>query len=112
MMGAPNIKEDYSKLVSHFVGWSCGAILRAMDIRRGHLHPISSLIREANRIFFAMGFTMADGPLLEYEWHNFDALNVPKDHPARDIQDTFWLQGSSQKNADQTRKNTENDGEI
>src|SRR3989338_4102846 len=91
MMGAPNIKEDYSKLVSHFVGWSCGAILRAMDIRRGHLHPISSLIREANRIFFAMGFTMADGPLLEDEWHNFDALNVPKDHPARDMQDTFFI---------------------
>ncbi len=58
---------------------------------RGHLHPISSLIREANQIFFKMGFTFIEGPLLESEWHNFDALNVPKDHPARDMQDTFFI---------------------
>ena len=58
---------------------------------RGHLHPISNLIREANRIFFGMGFTFAEGSLLEDEWHNFDALNVPKDHPARDMQDTFFI---------------------
>ncbi|HEY5383109.1 MAG TPA: phenylalanine--tRNA ligase subunit alpha [Candidatus Paceibacterota bacterium] len=58
---------------------------------RGHLHPISSLIREANRIFFDMGFTFAEGPLVESEWYNFDALNVPKDHPARDMQDTFFI---------------------
>jgi phenylalanyl-tRNA synthetase alpha chain len=57
----------------------------------GHIHPISSLIREANRIFVHMGFTFAQGPLLETEWYNFDALNVPKDHPARDMQDTFFI---------------------
>ncbi|MEI6863825.1 MAG: phenylalanine--tRNA ligase subunit alpha [Candidatus Adlerbacteria bacterium] len=59
--------------------------------RRGHLHPISSLIREANNIFSEMGFTFAEGPLVEKEWYNFDALNVPKDHPARDMQDTFFI---------------------
>ena len=58
---------------------------------RGHIHPISSLIREANQIFSKMGFTLADGPLLESEHYNFDALNVPKDHPARDMQDTFYI---------------------
>lgn len=58
---------------------------------RGHIHPISNLIREANQIFLRMGFTLADGPLLESEWYNFDALNVPKDHPARDMQDTFFI---------------------
>jgi phenylalanyl-tRNA synthetase alpha chain len=58
---------------------------------RGHIHPISSLIREANRIFFNMGFTLVDGPLIESEHYNFDALNVPKDHPARDMQDTFFV---------------------
>src|SRR3990167_596822 len=57
----------------------------------GHLHPISSLIREANLIFLQMGFTLVEVPLLESEWYNFDALNVPKDHPARDMQDTFYL---------------------
>src|SRR3989344_5811633 len=60
-------------------------------MERGHIHPISSLIREANQIFYAMGFTFAGGPLLESEWYNFDALNVPKDHPARDMQDTFFI---------------------
>lgn len=59
--------------------------------QKGHIHPISSLIREANRIFLQMGFTFGEGPLLEDEWHNFDALNVPKDHPARDMQDTFFI---------------------
>src|SRR5258708_7023310 len=58
---------------------------------RGHIHPISSLIREANRIFYDMGFAFAEGPLVESEWYNFDALNVPKDHPARDMQDTFFM---------------------
>ena len=62
-----------------------------IDTPRGHIHPISSLIREANRIFFDLGFEYAEGPLLEDEWHNFDALNVPKDHPARDMQDTFFI---------------------
>ena len=60
-------------------------------MQKGHIHPISSLIREANQIFGRMGFTLAEGPLLEDEWHNFDALNVPKDHPARDMQDTFFI---------------------
>ncbi|MDP4020866.1 MAG: phenylalanine--tRNA ligase subunit alpha [Candidatus Adlerbacteria bacterium] len=58
---------------------------------RGHLHPITSLVREANAIFSRMGFSLAEGPLLESEWYNFDALNVPKDHPARDMQDTFFI---------------------
>ena len=58
---------------------------------QGHIHPISSLIREANQIFFSMGFTFAEGPLLESEHYNFDALNFPSDHPARDMQDTFFI---------------------
>jgi phenylalanyl-tRNA synthetase alpha chain len=62
-----------------------------MNTGRGHLHPISSLVREANGIFSDMGFTFAEGPLVESEWYNFDALNVPKDHPARDMQDTFFM---------------------
>jgi phenylalanyl-tRNA synthetase alpha chain len=48
---------------------------------KGHIHPISSLIREANQIFSRMGFTLAEGPLVESQYYNFDALNVPKDHP-------------------------------
>ncbi len=55
------------------------------------IHPLTSAIRECVRIFEKMGFSVATGPEREDEWHNFDALNVPKDHPARDMQDTFWL---------------------
>jgi len=56
-----------------------------------YIHPITGTIREIVSIFSKMGFSVADGPELEDEWHNFDALNVPKNHPARDMQDTFWL---------------------
>jgi phenylalanyl-tRNA synthetase alpha chain len=56
----------------------------------GRLHPLTAAIREMADIFGKMGFGIAYGPELEDEWHNFTALNVPPDHPARDMQDTFW----------------------
>jgi len=56
----------------------------------GRLHPITLGIREIAEIFGRMGFSVAAGPELEDEWHNFTALNMPADHPARDMQDTFW----------------------
>lgn len=58
---------------------------------KGHLHPVTSVIREMCAIFDRMGFSVAQGPELEDEFHNFDALNIPADHPARDMQDTFWI---------------------
>jgi phenylalanyl-tRNA synthetase alpha chain len=61
----------------------------------GHLHPITQIIREIHGIFQDLGFAVALGPELEDEFHNFDALNVPKDHPARDMQDTFWIKTKS-----------------
>ncbi|HEX8994386.1 MAG TPA: phenylalanine--tRNA ligase subunit alpha [Candidatus Paceibacterota bacterium] len=57
----------------------------------GRLHPMTVAIRDIARIFGDMGFGIAYGPELEDEWHNFSALNVPDDHPARDMQDTFWI---------------------
>ncbi|MDO8620533.1 MAG: phenylalanine--tRNA ligase subunit alpha [bacterium] len=58
---------------------------------QGHLHPISQAIFDIRSIFEELGFAIAVGPELETEWYNFDALNIPSDHPARDMQDTFWL---------------------
>lgn len=52
---------------------------------------MTGAINEIRDIFAVMGFGVVDGPELEDEWHNFSALNVPQDHPARDMQDTFWL---------------------
>lgn len=57
----------------------------------GHLHPLTIVMRDVSRIFVSLGFEVSDGPEVEDEYHNFDALNVPKDHPARDMQDTFLL---------------------
>lgn len=62
-----------------------------MEIPKGALHPITLITEEATRILAGLGFSVALGPELEDEWHNFDALNVPKDHPARDMQDTFYI---------------------
>ena len=57
----------------------------------GGLHPIRTVMREIIEIFYGMGFSVASGPEIETEYYNFDALNTPEDHPARDIQDTFYL---------------------
>ena len=62
---------------------------------KGYLHPISETIRKISDIFSRMGFEIVDGPHIEDNWHNFDALNVPKDHPARDMQDTFFIKDRS-----------------
>jgi phenylalanyl-tRNA synthetase alpha chain len=59
--------------------------------KKGALHPISRVQREVEAIFSGMGFEIADGPEVETEWSNFDALNVPVTHPARDMQDTFFV---------------------
>jgi phenylalanyl-tRNA synthetase alpha chain len=57
----------------------------------GAIHPISQIQAEIEDLFLSLGFAVLDGPEVETEWHNFDALNIPPDHPARDMQDTFWL---------------------
>jgi phenylalanyl-tRNA synthetase alpha chain len=67
--------------------------LPAPPPRRGHLHPITRIQRELEDLFVSLGFTVLDGPEVETSYYNFDALNIPADHPARDMQDTFWLDG-------------------
>lgn len=64
-----------------------------MNEKIGTLHPLTLTIEKVKSIFKGLGFSVALGPELEDEWHNFDALNVPKDHPARDMQDTFFIKG-------------------
>lgn len=61
------------------------------EVQKGTLHPLTLVTEEITRIFAEQGYAVAMGPELEDEYHNFDALNVPKDHPARDMQDTFWI---------------------
>ncbi len=57
----------------------------------GRLHPLTQVTEDLVRVFLGMGFAALDGPNVEFEYYNFDALNIPGDHPARESQDTFWL---------------------
>src|SRR5579885_1320652 len=65
--------------------------LPAPGVRPGSLHPITQLQNEIEDLFTSLGFAVLYGPEVETEEHNFDALNIPPTHPARDMQDTFWL---------------------
>ncbi|HRX16346.1 MAG TPA: phenylalanine--tRNA ligase subunit alpha [Spirochaetota bacterium] len=61
----------------------------------GYLHPLSQIQHEIEDIFTSMGFAVLDGPEVETEYYNFEALNIPKHHPARDMQDTFWTEDNN-----------------
>ena len=61
------------------------------SFQKGHTHPITHIINKIAGIFVSMGFEIMLGPEIETEYYNFDSLNMPKDHPARDMQDTFWI---------------------
>jgi phenylalanyl-tRNA synthetase alpha chain len=99
-----------------FKGFSCfaqvGKLVNSgynrlyMNDIRGHLHPLTTAIKDINAIFSKMGFEIATGPELETEFYNFDALNVPKDHPARDMQDTFWIKRDTEEIAREEGRST------
>lgn len=78
--------------------------LSAVDISRpgkkvyiGHEHPLTMVLRDVVQIFTSLGFSVADGPEIESEYYNFDALNLPSGHPARDMWSTFWLKPEKEK---------------
>lgn len=65
--------------------------LSGMSLNRGHQHPLTRVIEEMEDIFLGMGFTIAEGPEIETDYYNFEALNLPKEHPAREMQDSFYI---------------------
>jgi len=67
------------------------------ETSKGHLHPLSHIILKTNDIFRELGFAVAEGPEIETEHYNFDTLNIPAHHPARDMWDTFWLKPENSK---------------
>lgn len=71
--------------------------LPAKRVRAGRLHPLTETENEVRKIFSALNFSVIDGPEIESEYYNFDALNIPAYHPARDMWDTFWLKPSDSK---------------
>lgn len=82
------LKELDHKLESEKVDVSLPGIGRPL----GHLHPLTRISEEIISIFHGMGFTVVEGPEIETDYYNFDALNTPADHPARDSQDTFYTE--------------------
>jgi len=67
--------------------------LPARETLRGSVHPVSQVLDELSEIFADLGFAVAEGPEIEDQWHNFDALNIPETHPARAMHDTFYIEG-------------------
>ena len=67
--------------------------LPGVGVRRGNRHPLTLIQEELEEIFLGLGYTIADGPELDDDFHCFEALNLPRDHPARDMQDTLYVAG-------------------
>lgn len=65
--------------------------LPGRPLRQGVVHPLNQIIEEVEDIFIGLGFEVAEGPEVETDYYNFEALNLPKEHPARDMQDSFYI---------------------
>jgi len=92
--------QNKKKELAEQVDWEKEKIdvtLPGRKTETGHLHPITLVQRDIEKIFTSMGFKIADGPEIESDWYNFTALNFPQDHPARDMQDTFWVKNNKEK---------------
>lgn len=86
-MSALKAKEKERKMAAE----SIDITLPGKQQSIGKLHPLKIVENEIKEIFLGMGFSVADGPEVEYDYYNFEALNLPPDHPARDTQDTFYI---------------------
>ena len=82
------IKEDKEKKADQYIDLT----MSAEPMRLGSRHPLSIVKNDIIEIFSRLGFTISEGPEIEDDWHNFSALNLPEEHPARDMQDTFFIQ--------------------
>ncbi|MBP1930339.1 phenylalanine--tRNA ligase subunit alpha [Ammoniphilus resinae] len=65
--------------------------LPGKKVAKGNTHPLTQIVEQIEDIFIGLGFTVAEGPEMETDYYNFEALNLPKDHPARDMQDSFYI---------------------
>lgn len=84
-------KLEQSALEEKLKSETLDVTMPAEEITLGHKHPLSVVLDEIKDIFIGLGFQIAEGPEVEYDHYNFEALNIPKEHPARDSQDTFYI---------------------
>ncbi|MFZ4714027.1 MAG: phenylalanine--tRNA ligase subunit alpha [Bacteriovoracaceae bacterium] len=85
------VAEINEKLAQNKIDITLRDSILEKGLQAAGYHPVTLIQREIEDIFLSMGFEILDGPHIEDEHHNFEALNIPKDHPARDMQDTFWF---------------------
>ena len=90
-LSAIELEEINQKLAKNKIDLSFTDDLKVNDQKHGGLHPRTLIQQEVEDVFLSMGFDVLDGPHIETEFYNFEALNIPGDHPARDMQDTFWF---------------------
>jgi phenylalanyl-tRNA synthetase alpha chain len=97
-----NAAREKLDALSQSIGRKAEHVVEAPDLTRpsllveaGTRHPVSIVRNEIIRIFSRLGYTVAEGPEIEDDWHNFTALNFPPNHPARDMQDTFFIEGDA-----------------
>ncbi|BCB96871.1 phenylalanine--tRNA ligase alpha subunit [Dissulfurispira thermophila] len=81
----------HEELKRQLLSESLDITLSGKFIPFGTLHPINKVLSEVTEIFIKMGFSVEEGPEVELDYYNFEALNIPRDHPARDMQDTFYI---------------------
>ena len=92
-----NTKKEMEELINNRLNELDNSVSISFDdttdykINKGSLHPVTIVAKEVTDILKRMGFTIVSGPEMETEYYNFEALNIPKDHPARDMQDTYYL---------------------
>lgn len=106
-MQANELKQELEALIEqklHELSLRAGGARRAVDVTKpgkkvslGHAHPLTKIDAQIREIFTSLNFAVVDGPELEEEYYNFDALNIPADHPARDMWDTFWVKNEVSK---------------
>jgi phenylalanyl-tRNA synthetase alpha chain len=81
---------ERARLAAERTGEPFDPTLPAPELPRGSLHPLTHVVRRLEAIFTSMGYAILDGPEVELDHYNFEALNIPADHPAREMHDTFW----------------------
>ncbi len=84
-------EQEAKKLQAQLESEKVDVTLPAKGSGAGHMHPLTAVQHELEDIFIGLGFSIAEGPEVEYDYYNFQALNIPENHPARDTQDTFYI---------------------
>jgi phenylalanyl-tRNA synthetase alpha chain len=95
LLAEANRRSEEAALEAELRGPKLDVTLPGRTTRPGRRHPVSRTMEDIARTFARLGFEVAQGPEIELDYYNFEALNLPKDHPARDMQDTFYVEESS-----------------